>query len=371
MLIRAEALTALVAEVFRGAGCSAAEADRVASRLVSANLTGHDSHGVSRTPRYVRMLREGVMVADQTAEVVSRTPSHAVVDGRYGLGQTVGEQAVALGIEMAAAGGTAIVGLRNAGHLGRAGDWAEMAADAGLVSIHVMNVRGAALVAPFGGVERRFGTNPIAIGVPRDGEPPLVHDFATSVVAEGKVNVATQGGPAVPHGSLITGDGHLSDDPSALYGPERPVRAADGDGALRAMGEHKGSGLAMMCELLGGALTGSGTVKADRQRFANGMLSIYVSPEAFLGDDGAAWFVDEVRAHARWVSSSRAAAGHDRVLVPGEIERLRADERRREGIDLADGTWAAIVETATSLGVGADAVAAAVRDAPPRPDGPR
>ena len=355
MLVEAELLRDLVSDIFEAAGCSTAEAARVARRLVRANLTGHDSHGVSRTARYVAHLRDGVQVANQDAEVVSRTSAYAVVDGHFGMGQTVGEQAVQVGIDIARENGVSIVALRHAGHLGRAGDGAEMAADAGLVSIHFMNVRGTPLVAPFGGVEKRFGTNPIAVGVPRPGKGHLIHDFATSVVAEGKANIATEGGPPLPDGSLISGDGELTSDPTALYGLERPVRGVMGDGALRAMGEHKGSGLAFMCELLGGALTGSGTVGPEKRRFCNGMLSIYVDPTRFDTDDT---FMAEVADFVGWTQESAPAGGHDGVLVPGQIEGLRADARTARGIELAEGTWKSIVSAATAVGLQESRIAA-------------
>ena len=152
-----------------------------------------------------------------------------------------------------------MVALRNAGHIGRVGDWAEMAAAAGLVSVHFVNASGSVLVAPFGGTERRLSTAPFCVGVPRPGQPPVVLDFATSVVAEGKVLVASQGGKKLPDNALIGLDGKMSTDPRVLYGeytPTGPRQHRQGTGAIRAFGDHKGSGLALMCELLGGSLTG-------------------------------------------------------------------------------------------------------------------
>src|SRR6516225_10964234 len=253
--IKAEPLIELVGDVFVKAGCSAAEAERIGKYLVSANLTGHDSHGVTRVPRYVTWKRERVVHADRKAKVVIETPVLAVVDGLHGFGQTVAPQAVAIGIEKCKAMGLSMVALKNAGHIGRVGDWAEMAAEAGLVSVHFVNASGSVLVAPFGGSERRFSTAPYYVGVPRPGEPPIVLDFATSVVAEGKVLVASQGGKKLPENALINLDGTMSNDPRVLYGEYASTglrRASNGKGAIRAFGDHKGSGLALMCELLGG-----------------------------------------------------------------------------------------------------------------------
>src|SRR6187397_1188515 len=262
--IKARPLTELVRDTFAKAWCSTAEAERIGKYLVSANLTGHDSHGVARVPRYLQWKRDGVVVADRKAKIVTETPVLAVVDGLHGFGQTVTPQAIAIGIDKCKAMGLSMVALKNAGHIGRVGDWAEMAAEAGLVSVHFVNASGSVLVAPFGGVERRMSTAPFCVGIPREGEEPIVLDFATSLVAEGKVMVASQGGKKLPDGALIGPDGKLSTDPALLYGPHTPEGPRDhskGEGAIRAFGEHKGSGLALICELIGGALTGTGATQ--------------------------------------------------------------------------------------------------------------
>ena len=257
--IKAGALTDLVGDIFSRAGCSAQEGERIGKYLVSANLTGHDSHGVARVPRYLQWKRDGVVHADRKAKIVTETPVLAVVDGLQGFGQTVTPQAVQIGIDKCKAMGLSMVALRNAGHIGRVGDWAEMAAEAGLVSVHFVNASGSVLVAPFGGAERRLSTAPFCVGVPRPGQPPVVLDFATSVVAEGKVMVASQGGKKLPDDALITLDGQMSGDPHVLYGDYTATSLrtpGTGKGAIRAFGEHKGSGLALMCELLGGLAHG-------------------------------------------------------------------------------------------------------------------
>jgi uncharacterized oxidoreductase len=227
VLIQAEPLRRLVRATFSAAGCSEQEAARIAEYLVKANLAGHDSHGVIRVPRYLNLLRQGAVVADQEIAVLAENPVLAVVDGRFGFGQTVGPQAVQLGIDKAAKTGVAVIALRNSGHLGCIGDWAEMAAAAGQISVHFVNAAGSLLVAPFGGVDRRMSTNPFAVGVPMPDGPPLNLDFATSVVAEGKVLVAHSGGKPLPAGSLIEHDGRLTSDPRVLYGDVDPTGTVD------------------------------------------------------------------------------------------------------------------------------------------------
>src|SRR5260221_1489558 len=192
--IKVQNLIDFVAEVFAHSESSPEEAKRIATYLTTANLTGHDSHGVIRVPVYIRWKKMGSVVPDQTVELVVDTPSLAVVDGKFGYGQTVTPQAVKIGIEKCKKAGLAAIALRNAGHIGRVGDWAEMAAAAGLVSVHFVNAAGSLLVAPYGGVQKRLSTAPYFVGIPRKGQGPVVLDFATSNVAEGKVRGANRGG---------------------------------------------------------------------------------------------------------------------------------------------------------------------------------
>jgi len=348
--IKSQDLQDLVRDIFVAAGCSTEEGGRVGKYLVGANLAGHDSHGVARVLRYVQMKRDGAIVADQKVDVVIDTPVLAVVDGRYGFGQSVAPQAVDIGIAKCRANGLSAVALRNAGHIGRVGDWAERAAAAKLVSMHFVTAAGSVLVAPFGGVERRFSTAPCCIGIPRPDEDPLVLDFATSVVAEGKVLVASQGGKKLPADALITPQGEMSSDPHVLYGdyqPAGPRNYRQGTGAIRAFGDHKGSGLALMCELIGGALTGTGASMEGR-RFANGMFSVYVDPTVI---DPEAFFPGEVARYVAFVKSARPVAPDGEVLVPGEPERRTRAERLADGIPLPDDTWGAITMAARQVGI--------------------
>ena len=344
-------LTGTVAAIFDAAGCPPDEARRIATDLVGANLAGHDSHGVVRVPAYVEWMRAGWVHPGRSVRTVTDGGAFLVLDGEQGFGQTVAAQATAIGVERALAGGSCIVALRNAGHIGRVGGYAETAVTAGLISIHFVNVAGSSLVAPFGAVQRRFSTAPMAIGVPLPGRP-VVLDFATSLVAEGKVQVASHGGKQLPPDALIDAGGNLSGDPRVLYGDytDDEIRSAgNGTGALRAFGEHKGSGLALMCELLAGALTGGGCAGPPGQRagIANGMLSIHLSPDHF---GTRAEFERIGREYLDWVLSARPAHSEQPVLAPGDPEsRTRAD--RASGVPLPDSTWAAIRRTADDLGV--------------------
>jgi hydroxycarboxylate dehydrogenase B len=349
-LIPHTTLTDLVRDIFVASGCSREESARIAKYLVGANLAGHDSHGVARVPRYVQWKRDGLLHADQKVERIIDSPAIATLDGKFGFGQTVAPQAVAIGIEKCKALGLSAIGLRNSGHVGRVGEWAEMAAAAGLVSLHFVNVVGSVLVAPFGGVDRRFSTAPYCIGIPRAGAEPVILDFATSLVAEGKVLVASQGGKEIPGNSLVGQDGQISGDPHLLYGdyaqnPQRDYKK--GKGAIRAFGEHKGSGLALMCELLGGALSGNGASALDK-KWSQGMFSFYVDPAKI---DPQHFFPAEVARCLSFVKSSKPIAQGGEVLVPGEPESRMRAQRRAKGVPLPDETWAALIDTARSAGL--------------------
>ena len=350
VIIKPLNLKDFIRDIFAAAGCSAGEAQRIGQYLVESNLTGHDSHGVIRVPRYVKTLLDKVIHPDVVVDVLVDTPVLAVVDGKFGFGQTVTPQAVRIGIDKCKRNGLSAVALRNAGHTGRTGDWAEMAAAEGLVSVHFVNAAGSVLVAPYGGVDRRFSTAPYCVGIPRPGRDPLVLDFATSIVAEGKVLVASQGGKAIPDDALIDQDGKSSGDPHVLYGEYTPAGPRDhrkSKGAIRAFGEHKGSGLAFMCEILGGALSGNGATKFDRP-FANGLFSFYVDPKVV---DPSGFFSPEVDRYTDFVKGSKPVTAGEEVLVPGEQEMHYRAKRNAEGIPLPDDTWASLVATARSVGL--------------------
>jgi uncharacterized oxidoreductase len=216
-----------------------------------------------------------------------------------------------------------------------------MALAEGLVSIHFVNVQSFARVAPFAGADRRFGTNPVCIGIPLPGEPPFVLDMATSAVAQGKLRVAHNKRAKIPLGWLIDDQGNPTDDPR--WGVIAPL------GAMACFGEHKGYGLAVACELLGGALTGGGVTDYDnktRRRVLNGMLSVVLDP-ARLGTQEA--FKKDAKSYLTWLRSSRVAPGHDRVRIAGEPEREHRARREREGIAVDDETWNEIRAAAAKL----------------------
>src|SRR5690606_14702145 len=218
---------------------------------------------------------EGTLAPNRHPRTNVDTGSLLALDAGSGYGQSVGHEAMQMGIERAKRHGTCIMALANVHHLGRIGHWAEMALAEGLVALHFVNVISHARVAPYGGRDARFGTNPVCIALPLPGEPPFVLDMATSAVAQGKMRVAHNKGEKVAHGLLLDNEGKPTDDPRFAVVP--PL------GAILPFGGYKGYGLALACELLGGALTGGGTwhyAKSGQQRVLNGMLAVLIDPKA-------------------------------------------------------------------------------------------
>ncbi|MFZ9374077.1 MAG: malate/lactate/ureidoglycolate dehydrogenase [Burkholderiaceae bacterium] len=350
--IAADALRANASALLRAAGSAAAEAQQVAEHLVLANLSGHDSHGVGMLPRYVDAVLEGGLKPNQSAQVLLDTGALLRVDGQRGYGQVIGAQAMELAMARARQHGSCILSVANAHHLARIGHYAEMAVAQGLVSIHFVNVLSRPIVAPFGGGDGRFGTNPCCIGIPMAGREPFVLDFATSRVAQGKMRVAHNEGRRVEPGLLIDERGQPTTDPGVVVVPQ----PGGGLGALLPFGEHKGYGLALACELLGGALAGGGTwhrAPDAARAVINGMFAIVIDPER-LGTREA--FEREARAFADWLRES-PAVDDDGVQLPGEPERRARAERSAHGIVIDDGTWAEIVQSGAKVGMPAAAFA--------------
>ncbi|MBI1397225.1 MAG: malate/lactate/ureidoglycolate dehydrogenase [Betaproteobacteria bacterium] len=338
-----DGLTVLVRRMFERAGWDERDATLAAENLVLANLSGHDSHGVGLVPYYVQAAERGALRKGRTLTTVLDAGVLLTLDGGMGLGQVVGHDAMAIVIDRARSLGAVIMNLRNSHHLGRIGHWGEQAAAAGLVSLHFVNLIGMpALVAPWGGTQARFSTNPVCIAFPRPGEEPILLDFATARIAHGKTRIAWKRGQPVAEGNLLDPAGEPTTDPAVMW--SQPL------GALLPFGEHKGSGLAFMCELLAGALGGAGTIadRTDWNAVDNNMLCILIDP-ARMG--GADVYAAEAERLLAWVHETPAARTVDRVRVPGEPEREARARRRAAGTPIDPTTWGDLVECAVSLGV--------------------
>ena len=344
MQIDHDKLTRFVSRIFSSAGATAPVANEVADHLVMANLKGHDSHGVGMIPAYVANISKGHLKIDAHAKVIRDRGAVLMVDGGAGFGQVVGREAVDLALQRVKDTGVVSMGVRNCHHLGRIGAYGEQCGKAGCVSVHFVNVVGhEPQVSPFGGRERRMTTNPFCCVVPRVDDDPLVLDMATSAIALGKVRVAHMKGESVPQGALVDHEGLPTSNPAVMY--EEPF------GALGPFGNHKGYGLAVMCELLGGGLAGEWTAQPEHQRpgtIINHMLMLVLDPAAF---GGLAGFQREVVEMVRYLHSTTPAKGFDQVRVPGEPEQESLTKRLAEGIPIDDRSWRGILKAAGKAGL--------------------
>lgn len=337
----------VVSTIVQASGSDAREAGLVADHLVAANLAGHDSHGVGMVPGYLEALAVGELHPGVGATVVKDAGAVLTIDGGQGYGQVVAHEAMELAIARARELGVCVTAVRGSHHVGRIGHWAEQCARAGLVSIHLASVVGERYVAPFGGTDGRFGTNPVCLCVPREGQDPVLLDMATSTVALGKTRVAHIAGLPLEPGRALDAEGRPTTDPGVMW--------TEPHGALTAFGLHKGSGLAVMAELFAGAVSGGLTTHAatttHEAAIVNNLLSIVLSPEAFEGSAMA----EQTDLFLESVAASRPAVPGEPVLLPGQPE-VAAREARREGVPVDATTWAQILDGARAVGVPADVI---------------
>ncbi|HYB40215.1 MAG TPA: malate/lactate/ureidoglycolate dehydrogenase [Candidatus Methylomirabilis sp.] len=345
MRTSADQLRRLTSAIIGAGGSRDAEAQLVADHLVQANLAGHDSHGVGMVPAYVRHLGAGLVVPNTKARITKDDGALLMFDGGRGYGRVVAGEAMAAAISRCRQTGVVAMTLANAHHIGRVGAYGELAAAAGLVSLHFVNVadhRG--LVAPYRGSDARFSTNPVCIALPgTDRQPPLLLDMATSAVAMGKVRVAKNEARPVADGILIDRAGQPTRDPAVMYTEPR--------GALLPFGGHKGYALAVVTELLAGALSGGPTLQPGNPRLGgtiNNMFAVLVDPARLAGVE---WLHREIDGFVEYVKASPPADPKAPVLVPGDPERLAREERARSGIAVDAATWEEILSAGEKVGL--------------------
>jgi len=340
MIIQAGPLEKATAAIFAAAGCAPAEADCVARHLVDSNLCGHDSHGVIRIARYLGFIKNGTVRPGQHATVVFENATALVIDGNMGFGQVIGEETMSRLAPMAKKAGMALATIRNCGHAGRLGDWAEQLAQHGLISMHFLNTTGLGMMAmPFGGSDRRLSLNPLAVCIPVAGRPPVLLDMTTTIVAEGKLAVARNKGEKVPLGTIVDKAGNPTTDPNDFYA----------GGALLTVGGHKGYGLNVVTDLLSGGLSGGGCTRPGVTVMANTMTSLAIDPTPFTDRDA---YIAEITRYLDWVKGSPPSQPGGEVLLPGEVEHRSRAERLAKGVPLDDASWKQIVDAAGTVGIG-------------------
>jgi uncharacterized oxidoreductase len=332
--------------LFTAAAVPAVDAGIVARSLIGANLRGHDSHGVMRIPQYVSFLQRGeyrigvlLLVERETAVIVG-------CDGQWGLGQIQAHRLLDLILPKARTSGIAAGTIRNCGHIGRLGEYAERAAESDMILIATVNNDGAGQrVAPPGGIEPRLGTNPLCIAVPtKCAEGPLVLDFGTSVVAEGKVRVLHINQRPAPDGWLLDSNGIPTNDPGVLY--KTPP------GSILPMGgpqAYKGFGLALVLDLLAGGLSGGHCSHpgAPPSR-GNNVFFLALDPCSFGDTD---YLKTQSAQLVEFVRSTSRAPGVERIVIAGDPERSIHEIRLKEGIPLEENHWQKLVDLAQTLDV--------------------
>ncbi|HEX4656428.1 MAG TPA: Ldh family oxidoreductase [Streptosporangiaceae bacterium] len=335
-LYPADQLAEFATAALAALGAPEAVAAQVARSLVLSNLVGHDSHGVIRLVQYSEFIGAGQVRPSATAEITGTRGASGVVDGAWGFGQPAAQLATGLAIKAASTHAVAAVTIRNCNHVGRLGEYVTDLAEAGLMGMAFCN--SGAVVAPFGGTGRALGTNPFAWAAPGGPGGPLVVDFSTAGVAEGKLRVAAAEGRGVAEGLIVDARGLPSARPEDFFA----------GGALLPFGGHKGSGMSVMIELLGGLLTGMGTACTPGYAGGNGTVLLAVDLAAFT-DPGA------YQAGAREFCAALVAVGAGpsggNVLLPGEVESRTRQQRLRDGIPVSRGVLALIYRLTDRLGV--------------------
>ena len=337
-------LRRIVLDILGAAGASDINAAEVAEHLVIADMSGVVTHGVTQLSGYVDAIGADQLLPRARPEALKDLDGGALVTGNWTFGQVAAKHGAELGIAKAAASGLALVSLVQSHHIGRLGHYVEMAAAEGLVSLVCAGGFGAIdpQTVPYGGRTRVLHTNPIAMGFPVAGAPPMMFDFATTALSGVKVVNAQQRGETLPPGSIVDAAGNPTTDPQAFF---------DG-GAHVPFGAHKGYALMMAAEFLGRTFSGSDdyaeeTRGGDIMRH-QGVTMLFAKADLFRDMDaylsGARGLVDQVHA-------AEPAPGFSEVLAPGDLEARTRLERERDGIPLHDDVWQDLVDSAASLGL--------------------
>ena len=335
----AASLHEFASQVLQRVGVPPEEAEATADVLVDTDLRGVDSHGVAHLALYTRHLASGAYRARRDISIIRETPTTALVDAGGGLGHPAGVKAMQIAIHKAGEAGCAIVAVRNSHHFGAAGYYAALALEHDMIGYCMTNAGPGVL--PTFGIQPLVGTNPIALAVPADKEPPFVLDIATSVKAYGKLEIALREGKSVPPGWFLMPDGSMGQDPKEFPHWRGPATERRGGllplgGAGEETSGYKGFGLSLGVELLTAILAGE---------VASPFMEVYPNcPEPAISHTFGAIRIDLFRPAAEFkadvdrilarIKSSEKTPGHDRIFVAGEKEHENYQARSRHGIPL-------------------------------------
>jgi L-2-hydroxycarboxylate dehydrogenase (NAD+) len=341
--------------IFTAIGCCRQDASTATKVLLSADVRGIDSHGVARLTGYVRLWEAGRIKSDPQIKIVHETPSTAVVDGDAGLGLVVAPFAMQVAIDKAKSVGTGWVSVRNSNHFGIAGYHAMMALNDDMIGIAMTNA--SALVAPTFSIERMLGTNPIAVAIPAGNQPPFVADFATTTTANGKLEILQRKNAGTPVGWVQDKDGNDSIDANILkkQGALLPL------GSDREHGSHKGYALGSIVDIFSAVLGG-----ASYGPWAPPFPAYVPMPDNMPGQGLGHFFgamridafrpAEEFKQHMdNWITRFRnatPAAGHEKVLIPGDPEREMETMRMKNGIPIVESVVNELKQVGEKFGIG-------------------
>jgi len=343
--IAADQLHGLIVRACLKMGAQPETADQVATSLARANLCGYDSHGIHRLVQYHEWWKAGLLDPTGHPRVTEETAFAAKVDGAQTFGPVVGAFATQMAIKKAQDSGIGIVTVRRSTQVGRLADYVDAIQQAGQIGLVAVNdCGGGQCVVPWGGMEGRLATNPIAMGIPGANGPGILFDFATSAAAFGKVRQLLFRGEPTPPGWLLDASGRPSTDPACVFSEPR--------GALLPAGGHKGYALSLAVEVLSGILSGAGFSSATPgPEHLNGMFILALNVGWFVPPDQFRQHVDQLTAY---VKSARPAPGGGPVLIPGEPDREEEARRKREGIPFSDQAWAKVATVLRELDIDTD-----------------
>jgi LDH2 family malate/lactate/ureidoglycolate dehydrogenase len=319
-----------------------ADAKLVAKLLVKAELRGYAGHGVTRVSQYLQFIENKTYDLSATPAVEHEGKVTAVVDGKHYIGQVAATMAMQIAIRKAKEHGAGIVCLRRAGHTGRLADYMEMATEQGLIGMGAVSV-GSATTTLYGGMKAITGTNPMAFGIPaRDGKPVIL-DFATASMSMGEIQKRVAKKEKIPDGILLDGHGNPTNDFKTFRGPPR--------GVFLPFGGYKGSGVALVTEILGGLLSGNGLGKQWWNNGGHGVNGVFLQAFAVEEFQSLDSFYDKVDELIAFIKSTQCAPGFKEILLPGESGRRRELQQMKDGMEVDEGTWSELVELAAELGV--------------------
>ncbi|HEY2918067.1 MAG TPA: Ldh family oxidoreductase [Candidatus Binatia bacterium] len=329
-------------QLLSGGGIPQADADLVAALLVKAELRGYAGHGVTRVPQYLAFIKNKIYDLSAKPQVEREGKITAVIDGKHCIGQVAARMAMTLAIKKAKEHGVGIVTLRRSGHTGRLADYMEMATEQGLIGMGAASV-GSATTTLYGGMKPITGTNPMAFGIPTRNGEPIILDFATASMSMGEIQKRVAKGERIPDGVILDGEGNPTNDFKSFRGPPR--------GVFLPFGGYKGSGVALITEILGGLLSGNGPGKNWWDKGAHGVNGVFLQAFAVEEFQPLEKFYDKVDEFVAFIKSTQCAPGFNEILLPGEAGRRREAEQRKDRVDIDDGTWSELTRLAAELGV--------------------